>query len=702
MEVHEHSGSGIPQCGTADELGVQKDHHTLPSVGAASLAYGSDELDVFDLELQKEFADASLQQSFHDDNVSEVVDSSFSHSLACPESEGDVLDDPIASVFLNTEMRSVAEDLKVSEMTRDPRFSRRLVKELAAVVRRHCQRPSVGSFSTSTPSVEESEEIDGATANPIVRGSSIPAPPFPSQVSGESTAFANLLTERGFCSDGRKEFEEDLYLVWNVLGEVFQGVQVTPETGHTQCSPPSHQCSGPRESPMTVSLLEQHERFMGAVGRGSRGVFLNGSTAGAPCAPMKCNGRNSIDTEVSDSLSRLQVFSSPSAGPGTDPLTTTTYSSTSSNRGGDGAVGAAAAGGPVDGWRDNTRSGAVPGGGVRVVDPKGKHCLLTAVQGAGEMDESVSDFRRRPVNPYIGCTHGSFTTPGQAPQTEMPAEMMMMMGSMNPPMNPLYISNPSVDLLQYQKWYSGSACSQSRMRTIPAGTNHELLTDSLLGSGGDEHNRPHCSSDTGGTHRMATILSLPETQLEGDQEERAGFTHRGQGRVMPDGGFFCYHAALGSTFPMSNSSSSYAVGSGSCGGGSGGGMTCGEEELSAVASTCSHVVCPRPVKPATFKHWAGTRGGEGSAWIPSGSQEEGGGTLKGGGGRGRGPRSLTGKNICPSNHSAFSECSTVGESRSGYSMEQTSKNFGKRMSTTKRVSEALHTGATRHAGCIGS
>lgn len=658
MELQSSSEGGDPSSAVVVEPVTEKTNYPLPNVPTGSMVYGCDELDVFDLELQKEFANASHRERFYEASASEAVDPLYSQGAVHLESEEEAPEYPIASVIRDTEVPSVAEDLKVSEMTRDPEFSRRLVKELAAVVRKHCEQPFVGCCSSSASNVEESEAIEGAPAQPSTAACSLPVPSFPSEVAVESVVSTNLAVGSGFCRDRRKEFEEDFYLVWNVLGDIFLGAQARAEAAHTQCAAPSSLNSGARGSPMTVSLLEQHERLMGAVGCGRKGVFIKRSAA---FPPMKRNGRNSIDTEVSDSLSRLQVFSSPSAGPGTDPLTTATSSATSSNRGGEApAVVASVA---VDGWRDPRRNGILTGG-VRVVVPKKDQCRLSAMQGSTEVEESITDFRRRPVNPYFGCTHGGFTTPGQAPQTEIPPDTMI--GSINSSWGYFHGNKHSFDGLQYQHWYPWSIGSNSGMSTITSRRNQELLPDLSFGSAGDHG--PHCRNGTSSGHRKIGGGSSTETHLERRPEGPVPSIHAAERKGMEGSDYLSSQTTFEPTVSVPAASSLFAMGSG-CGSGVLD-VTCVQEDVSKTPASRPHVVRPRPLKPSTFTHWAEARGAGGSGWVQNSLTTDGSGILAGGG---EGSRGFKENNICPSNHSPFSACSTVGESRRGYSTEPSAK-----------------------------
>lgn len=231
------------------------------------------ELDIFDLELQKEVAASNRQQS-----TSKSSRANRSHE----------------TTLFDTEIRSVAEEVKLLEVIRDTGSSSHLIMELAAVIRRHCQQRSVGEAPMSTHS-------SAPTLEHI-----------------------------------HPELEEDLSLVRSAVEEMC--------STFNQKAP----CSARSGAAITVSLLEKHEQLTSAGGMRSNGVRT------------RTNGdRNTIDTEVSDSLYRLQASKPhPSC----------------SNR------------------NENVNT---------VVD---------------------LDFSWRPANPYNGCAHGSFTTPKQAPQTEIPEQ----------------------------------------------------------------------------------------------------------------------------------------------------------------------------------------------------------------------------------------------------------------------------------------
>lgn len=654
----DRDGNEALQSATTSEVRLQKGKHSRPGDATTLLDYQSDELDVFDLELQKEFTDAFHRQSFPEDHASKDADLSPSTGKGVREGPG-VLEAPIAPVVLDTEMQSVAEELKMSEMARDPRFSRSLVKEMAAVVRRYCQETTIECYSRSGNSATDCEGIDGPCVDAAVETSIVASPSFPSQVKVQSTGSITVASGGGLCRDGRKEFEEDLCLVWHVLKEVCHGAQApgaTPSFPISATAAPTDARSNARGSPMTVSLLEQHERLIGvAEGGGSSGVFLKESVTSAPCVLIKSDGRNSIDTEVSDSLSRLQVFSSLSAGWGTDPLTNTSPSSTSTNRGGVG----------IAGLCDNRNRGIA--GGVQVFDPKRQITILTSAQTASEVDKNVWDFRRRPANPYIGCTHGSFTTPGEAPQTEMPSDKM---SGKNVPFSHVNYNNHSFDFSQYQSCGLGNTSRLNEVTTTTNASRTEgVVPDSL---GGEKGN--------GGTHCISSqrVAEPPtETELKGKPEGTVPVARETQG-VVADG-FLCSHTSLWPTVPFSTgSSSSFVVGSGCSGR-----ILCGEEDSSRARSQLPRVERPRPLKPVTLQHWGGAAEGD-SQRMEGCTCEEKNGIL--GGGVGRGPRSVTEKNICPSNYSAFSECSTVVDSRSPHSTEQTLKTLGEVVSSLQNRS----------------
>lgn len=655
----DHDGSEALQSAAASGLRLQKGKHSKLGVATTLLDYDSDELDVFDLELQKEFTNAFHRQSCPEDHASKEVDLSPSSGKGHHEGPG-VLEASIAPVVLDTEMQSVAEELKMSDIARDPRFSRSLVKEMAAVVRRHYQETTIECYSSGGNSVADCEGIDGPSVGAAVETSIAASPSFPSQVEVHSTASITVPSGGRIGRDGRKEFEEDLFLVWHVLKEVCHSALApgpTPSFSVPATAAPTNVRSSGRRSPMTISLLEQHERLIDVVdGGGNSDLFLKESVTSAPCAHVKSDARNSIDTEVSDSLSRLQVISSLSAGWGTDPLTNTTPSSTSTNRGGVG----------IAGWCDNKNRGIA--GGVQVIDSKREIAMLTSAPTAPEVDKNVWDFRRRPANPYIGCTHGSFTTPGEAPQTEMPIDKM---SGRNVSFSHVNYNNHSFDFSHYQSCGLGNTSRLNEVTTtINASRTEEVIPGSL---GGDK------SSD--GTHCISiqrVIEPSTETKLKGKPEGPVPAFREAQGGVVAEG-FLCSHTSLLPTVPFSTgSSSSFRIGSGCSGR-----ILCGEEDSSRARSHPRQVERPQPLKPATLQHWAGAAGGD-SQRMEGCSCEEKKGFL--GGGVRRGPRSVTEKNICPSNYSAFSECSTVVASQSPHSTEHTLKTLGEVVSSPQNCS----------------
>lgn len=218
-----------------------------------------------------------------------------------------------------TEMSSVAEELCLSESFQSRERSHALLRELAQVVRLHSQ----SAAGSSKASVDAS-------------GCTIPG------------------------SD--KEFEENMSLVANVL------LQVT--RNHSLSKP-----SKSKRQPITVSLLQMHNELTSNPPYHYGGV-TNPSTTFSDDKSAS-NDRNTIDTEVSDSLYRLRAIA---------PRNNAGKSSRMKS--------------------DNKASNGVRG----VTFPNQRE--VTPIQ-------STAEFITRPVNPYVGCPHGSFTTPGQAPQTAM-------------------------------------------------------------------------------------------------------------------------------------------------------------------------------------------------------------------------------------------------------------------------------------------
>lgn len=236
---------------------LPKPDHGAPSVLVIQTQGDDAQLDMFDIELQKEFADASSRQRQTPPDPTALLSSSGNPN-GQPGGSPWLYSRPSDGEFPalgpgGMQLSSVADALKISDLVQDPERSVRLIGELAAVIRRHCEEQR-----RSSPRVTPTASTAGAGVS-------------------------------------NREFEDGVSLVTSVVEELHQV--------HPYLSASSNV---PRHASSARAVPTQYYPVVGSsvpAGRMGHGVRLHLS----PSPSSKHNGRSTIDTEVSDSLYRLQV-----------------------------------------------------------------------------------------------------------------------------------------------------------------------------------------------------------------------------------------------------------------------------------------------------------------------------------------------------------------------------------------------------------